>query len=427
MYFLYIQEELNRAPGFRTCATTACLALVAGCGGGGGGQATAGVPVPPPIALAVSTPTSSTPTTALSLTTTSTKSTTSTTLSSTASSCNFPDVQAVVNRSAAGATVSIPAGDCNWGVQQLIVPGGVSLKGVHVDVTTIRRVGPISETSYLIAFDCSNGKPAILSGMTLVGNGDGAIQDNGLGLLRGCRDFKISDSKFTKFSQSAIYVGDAAGQRGVIYNNNFIDNYSADLKNFGYGVVVYGGGAWPDLELGSPNAVFVEDNYFSGNRHNIAANNGAVYVFRHNTVVGQGPARDYAMTDAHGLTTYWHGTRSYEIYDNDYSTNFAGPPQRTAVGIRGGDGVIFNNSATATISRTIELTAEGFVCGVYPGKDQIRSLYIWNNSANPGNGYTTNGIDNGCPSSIGLDRDYFLFKKPDYTPYTYPHPLRSVL
>jgi len=68
---------------------------------------------------------------------------------------------------------------------------------------------------------------------------------------------------------------------------------------------------------------------------------------------------------------------------------------------------------------------EGFACGVYPGIDQIRSLYIWNNSANPGNGYTTNGIDNTCPASIQLNRDYFLTPKPGYVPYIYPHPLRA--
>ncbi len=236
----------------------------------------------------------------------------------------------------------------------------------------------------------------------------------------------MTDSKFTRFTFSAIYVGDSPGQRGVIYRNNFIDNYAPALANLGYGVVVYGGGAWPALDLGSQNAVFVEDNYFSGNRHNIASNNGSVYVFRYNTVVGTDAAKDYAMTDAHGVSSSPRGSRSYEIYNNSYSTNISGGLQRSAIGIRGGDGVIFNNTAPASISRTIELMTEGFSCGSYPGPDQIRSLYIWNNSANPQNGYTSNGIDNTCPSSIGLNRDYFLSPRPGYTPYTYPHPLRLV-
>lgn len=322
--------------------------------------------------------------------------------------------------------VSIPAGDCNWGVQQLTLPAGVALHGAGQDKTIIRRQGSVPNTSYLVAFNCQNGQAAVFSGMTLVGNANGAIQDKGLGLLNGCRDFRVHDSTFKNFVFSAVYVGDAPGQRGVIYNNNFLNNYSADLRNLGYGVVVYGGGAWPALDLGSANAVYVENNYFSGNRHNIASNNGSAYVFRYNRVVGNDPAKDYAMTDAHGLSSSSRGSRSFEVYNNDYSTNISGGLQRTAIGIRGGDGVIFNNTATATISRTIELMVEGFGCGTYPGRDQIRSLYIWNNSANPQNGYTTNGIDNTCPSSIGLNRDYFLAAKPGYTPYTYPHPLRLV-
>jgi hypothetical protein len=334
--------------------------------------------------------------------------------------CSFDTVQKAVNYVAPGTTISIPAGDCNWGSQQLNIPGGIYLQGAGQDQTIIRRIGSVSQDTYLIAYDCSNGGQAIMSGFTLVGNGNGGIWDKGLGLLNGCRDFKISQNTFTKFIFSAVYVGDAPNERGVIFNNKFIDNYSADLQNLGYGVAVYGGGAWPDLDLGSANAVFIEDNYFSGNRHNVASNNGSVYVFRYNTVIGQDPAKDFAMTDAHGLSSSPRGSRSYEIYNNQYSSNISNGSQRTAVGIRGGDGVIFNNTVGNGIAHTVELDAEGFNCGAYPGNDQIRSLYIWNNSDTAGG-----TINNNCPSSIQQNRDYFLSARPGYSPYAYPHPLRS--
>ncbi|MGZ3238087.1 MAG: hypothetical protein ACXU8A_12000, partial [Burkholderiaceae bacterium] len=240
-----------------------------------------------------------------------------------AADCDYAAVQSAVNSAGDGTTVRIPAGDCNWGTQQLDVPAGVYLQGAGQDATIIRRSGNVPNTKYLIAFNCVNGKQAIFSDMTLVGNGSGSIQDKGLGLLNGCRDFKVHDAKFTGFIFSAVYVGDAPDQRGVIYKNKFIDNFNESLMNLGYGVVVYGGGAWPALDLGSKNAVFVEDNYFSGNRHNIASNNGSVYVFRHNTVVGQDPAKDFAMTDAHGLSSSPRGSRSFEIYDNTYLTNIS--------------------------------------------------------------------------------------------------------
>jgi hypothetical protein len=342
-----------------------------------------------------------------------------------AASCSYAAVHSAVAAATAGATIVIPAGDCDWGTQQLNVPAGIYLHGAGKTATTIRRNGVVSESAYLIAFDCSNGLRASLSDMSLVGNGNGGIWDKGLGLLHGCRDFRVFNARFSNFIFSAVYVGDAPNQRGVIYSNDFINNYSAALHNLGYGVVVYGGGAWPALDLGSPNAVFVEDNYFSGNRHNIASNNGSVYVFRHNTVIGQDPAKDFAMTDAHGLSSSPRGSRSVEVYNNTYSTNISSGLQRTAVGIRGGDGVIFNNTVALTISRAIELIPEGFACGDYPGPDQTRSLYIWNNTNTAANGYTSNGIDNNCPASIGLNRDYFLNPKPGYKAYTYPHPLRT--
>lgn len=343
-----------------------------------------------------------------------------------AATCAFDAVAAAASQVSLGTTVRVPAGDCNWGTQQLSLPAGVHLVGAGRDATIIRRDGVVPNTKYLVAFDCRNGQRAEFSGMTLVGNGNGDIEDKGLGLLNGCRDFRVSESRFTRFIFSAVYVGDAPNQRGVIYHNDFVDNYSAKQGNLGYGVVVYGGGAWPALELGSANAVFVENNWFSGNRHNIASNNGSVYVFRYNTVVGREPAKDYAMTDAHGLTSSSpRGSRSFEIYANHYTAVLDSGLQRTAIGIRGGDGVIYDNYIGPNISRPIELSTEGFSCGAYPGQDQIRSLYIWNNTPTT-NGYATGGIDNNCPESIGLNRDYFLMRKPGYVPYAYPHPLRSV-
>jgi hypothetical protein len=345
-------------------------------------------------------------------------------LSINARSCEFDAVLDAVGTARPGDTVLIPAGSCNWGRHELDVPANVHLSGAGKDVTTIRRSGNVANSLYLIAFDCSRGGTVQFSGLSLVGNGNGTIQDKGLGLLQGCIDFVVTNSSFRNFIFSAIYVGDAQTQRGVIFDCDFIDNYSPALRNLGYGVVVYGGGTWPELHLGTQDAVFVEDNRFSGNRHNIASNNGSAYVFRHNTVIGLDPAKDFAMTDAHGMSSSVRGSRSYEIYGNHYSVRLAQGLQRTAIGIRGGDGVIFDNVVEADISRAIELSAEGFACGSHPGPDQIRSLYIWNNSYRHNDGRFENGIDNECPGSIQLNRDYFLNAKPGYRPYPYPHPLR---
>jgi hypothetical protein len=339
-----------------------------------------------------------------------------------AASCSASAVSSAVNSVASGGTVNIPAGDCNWGTTQVNVPAGIYLHGAGKDVTTIRRVGTVSNNNYLIAFNCSNGKQAILSDMTLMGNYNPAIQDNGLGLMQGCVDFKVFNSKFTHFIFSGLYVGSTERQRGVIYNNDFIDNYRTEVHNLGYGIVVYGGGTWPALELGSPNAVFAEDNYFSGNRHNIASNNGSRYVFRHNVVIANDADKDFAQTDAHGKSSSPRGSRSWEIYNNTYSANLTSGRERTSIGMRGGDGVAFNNTMTSNIAYPIEIQVEGFSCGAWPGPDQIRSAYFWNNSTN-GIPY---GIRNDCTSSLKLGRDYFVTARPGYVPYTYPHPQRAL-
>jgi hypothetical protein len=337
----------------------------------------------------------------------------------TATSCSFSAVQAAVrlaaNSAAAGTTVKIPAGDCNWGTQQLNVPGGVYLQGAGKDVTILRRVGSVSESAYLIKYDCTNGRRAILTDMTLIGNGNGSIHDKGLGLLNGCVDFKVANNKFTKFIFAGIYIQGAIKQRGVIYKNDFIDNYSNDLRNLGYGVAVYGDSTWPALELGTQNAVFVEDNYMKGNRHHIASNNSSRYVFRYNTVIANDLTKDFAMTDAHGKSSSPTGSRSYEIYKNNYSAQLSSGMEYTSVGIRGGDGVIFDNTVASNIKYPVTLEIEGSTCGTYPAVGQIRQAWIWNSGA----------ITNHCSSSIQLNRDYFTTAKSGYVPYTYPHPLRS--
>jgi hypothetical protein len=350
-------------------------------------------------------------------------------------SCEYLDVKTAVESVTDSMIVNIPAGDCNWGTNTLSVPGGVHLCGAGNNQTIIRRVGNTS--NFLIVFNGEIGKPVSFSGITLMGNGDAEIDDGGL-IIKDSQDFKVWGSEFSDFNAAAISVSyqnsQNLPQRGLIFKNSFFNNFRHDSDRtvqMGYGVVVYGNGTWPDLDLGSQNAVFIEDNYFYGNRHDIASNNGSVYVFRYNTIVCTDVGMDYAKTDAHGLSSSERGSRSYEIYNNVYTTEFSGNGmQRAAIGIRGGDGVIFNNSVHGWFSSVVELSVE------YPAKtqseisqmehpvqDQIQSLYVWNNYASQSN---PDGIANNCPVLLVQDREYFLEAKPGYTPYVYPHPLRGV-
>jgi hypothetical protein len=332
-------------------------------------------------------------------------------------SCAFESVRDAVAMAHIGQTVMLPRGDCDWGARQLTLPAGVTLKGSGREFTVLRRTAPVPPNTYLVRFDCSNNQRAVFSDISLVGASLPMSEDRGLGLLHGCVDFVVSDSRFSGFVFAGVEVRGPTRQRGVIYNSDFRENYSHVVRNLGYGIVIFGDGSWPNLDLGSENSVFVEDNYFIGNRHHIASNNGARYVFRNNIAVANDFTKDFPQVDAHGLSSLSRGTRSWEIYNNHFSTGPSRGRNLAAIGIRGGDGVIFNNTFTGSIAYPILLSQEGGQCGEYPIKDQIREAYI-NESGNE-------IVLSKCPSSVKLNRDYFLGVRAGYKPYRYPHPLRQ--
>lgn len=338
-----------------------------------------------------------------------------------ATSCAFSSVQAAVQAAIVSGSMSlirIPSGTCDWRSNVLNLPGGVSLKGAGKTATILR--GSSGSKLNLITVDCANGKTSRVSDLTLIGKGNGTIPDGGLLFVNGCTDFMVFNSTFRDFANFG--VGVRGNSRGVIFGNDFLDNYRANQPGgqTGYGVVVMGDGTWPPLELGTANAVFVESNYFSGNRHSIASNNGSRYVFRYNTLVAVELTRDFHLMDAHGLSSSPRGSRSWEIYHNTVTTKLLTPdPIPSVVRTRGGDGVIFNNTVInpATVVNMVEFMLDRV--SPYPAQDQMTAGYSWNN--------TPNTLHNLTPSNLVEGRDYFQYAKPEYIPYTYPHPLRNTL
>jgi hypothetical protein len=104
------------------------------------------------------------------------------------------------------------------------------------------------------------------------------------------------------------------------------------------------------------------------------------------------------------------------VYNNTINNRVA---RYAGVGPRGGDGVIFNNRFSANLNHEIRLLVEKSCTGTYPVQDQIRNLYIWNNTLLGGGAAA---IYKDC-SHVQLNRDYFTSARRGYSPYTYPHPL----
>lgn len=327
------------------------------------------------------------------------------------------DLRSAISSTSIGDTVLIPPGDFQFN-SQVKIPAGITLMGSGQDVTILRTEG---NSSYMFEVSCGNGEPARITGMTIVGSSSGNSSGIKLGNeAQPCIDFRVDNIILKNFSGIGLNIRGNA--RGVIDHNEF-----HNIGTYGVFVAADGDASWArPLDLGTADAVFAEDNYFGISRwHHIASTYGSRYVFRYNIIEDNlsGNKIGAHAIDAHGAydpnRSWPRGSRSYEIYNNTLIVN-----RFRAIHIRGGDGVIFNNTLEGIADRSIALKNEEAVggegdCGNYPCKDQIRELYIWNNTTN---GKKTD-IYNQHPNIIKEGRDYFLHEKPGYKPYLYPHPL----
>ena len=187
----------------------------------------------------------------------------------------------------------------------------------------------------------------------------------------------------------------------------------------------------------------------------IDANYGGRFVFRYNTL-------NDIYVEAHSVQGNNRAARSWEIYNNTF--NQVSKAMWVPMFLRGGTGVVFNNTVTGTWNtagialdnvrdcETREVSGrcdgsspwDGNQAGQsgYPCRDQIgRSTdsflwttstpyppqaldpaYAWNNKL--GTSDVLFFHHNNCANHIQSGRDYYNNTvKPGYAPYTYPHPL----
>lgn len=346
------------------------------------------------------------------------------------------DIQKAAEIARPGDFIIVPKGKFPFH-GQVFLPDGVSVRGAGKNDTILIKDDRLSEWKPMFSVDCKTGKPFSFSGITIQGAGrelqastvsSDHIQDQGLVLRGKCRDFRIFGNRFTKFSRAGIELngdnGSILGEPfGVIFENEFIDNWSPGL---GYGVAVNGSAtAWSQpLTLGTGQAVFVEDNYFEANRCAIQANNGARYVFRHNQISNN--RENSAPIYSHGKGPWPRGTRSFEIYANKLRND----QQRWAgIALGGGTGVIFDNDLDGVYNAIIfMIEADSKTATQYPYQDQISDTWIWQNTAN-GHPADTVTLRNwgGVKAAEFLQqgRDFFVQSKPSYQPFIYPHPARQ--
>ena len=373
-----------------------------------------------------------------------------------AASCSQTDVQTAINKAVTGDVVALPAGSCTWTAtyawQAPVYINNmqkIAIQGAGMDSTIITR----SPQGAALSLNLSGSSVA---NMQFV---EGYIRPDGDGWrIHHCR-----------FSSSTGYVGvQVFGTRENLHPTGLIDHCIFTNMTVGIagGPTMMAHGIWAKpLNLGTgDNVVYVEDNVFNGPLYgnSVDGNYGARYVVRYNTI-------NDMWIEAHSVQGANRSIRSWEIYNNTF--NQRNRALWVPFRLRGGTGVVFNNTVTGIWTQPSIVidnvrsgtvgnfgTEPGFCNGNsawdgntaslsgYPCRDQIgrstdqwlwttttpyppQSLdpaYSWNNKYGAQNVIFSvygDGINN---THIKEGRDYFNnAQKPGYIPYTYPHPLQS--
>ncbi|MBR9677354.1 PGF-pre-PGF domain-containing protein [Candidatus Woesearchaeota archaeon] len=390
----------------------------------------------------------------------------------TVSSCSQTDVQAAIDNATDGDTIIIPAGSCTWN-SNVIIDKTITIQGSGIDVTTI-----IDNNAGTVAlFDCNMGldERVTISDMTIEAGASQSHQRGVIYIHGAAQDFmkfRVHNIKFNAMRSYPLRINDVYG---LIDNNEFYDMQFGVVSVFvegdrdaAFSRPALVGGQW---------GVFVEDNVFD----NTVAGSAWLEVWDAARIIARHNTFQNTWISTHGyedVGANYRGPILLEYYENIADCDSS---CYAAIKYRGGTGAIFNNTWTETGSGSwsggsdhgINLVYYGLnnagdnACGstshswttrclTYPCIDQPgyvgttqNPVYIWNN-VQPSNfvnvynlfagddGYDCNTVpkvyNNAAQCSAGIDsnvcfiqegRDYYLSQKPGYTPYTYPHPLRT--
>jgi hypothetical protein len=268
------------------------------------------------------------------------------------------DIQAASDLCVDGDTVVLPAGSWSGTWTTVDFANGVSLRGAGKSMTSITKTNVAHEYMFRWNYSRMTVTYAVeVKDFTLYGQNPDSSTDGGIVFYNAdaMNDWKIHDVALRYFGLVGVEIKGYC--RGVIYDSDFIDNYGAGL---GYGICV--GGHHIDDETdtgetvwslfpantnpgwGGAQFVFIEDCYFYHNRHDIASNDGARYVFRYNDCVDGSATSGGQHIDTHGgqgIGSGRRGTRAVEVYHNTIRN--PGGVMTDGIMIAGGDLLIYDN------------------------------------------------------------------------------------
>jgi Pectate lyase superfamily protein len=335
-------------------------------------------------------------------------------------------IQTALNRVRPPGTVVLPPGRYQIDGTLFVRIDQLTLQGAGFDQTVLFR--QIDGTTSSLLRSTGHAQVRVtgirFEGVSIL-DPDGQELSNGreVGvLLEDAVDFRVDHCSFSHTGFAGVRTNGSSS--GVVDHCTFEEQFKRAVGTDGYGVVVYGIDALEGEPFGSARATFIEDSFFRKCRHAAAANKGARYVFRYNHVVENVVAH---AVDAHGHEYGSSvGTEWIDVHDNLIENpSYQGPPCAAdsaacyAVHIRGGQGVIWNNSFIS-YNQGIQLRQD---------TDQPTGpAYLWGNSL-----VINEGSQSRCPNdetspmlcargTMGIPI-FFLSPPDDYVPFPYPHPL----
>jgi hypothetical protein len=389
-----------------------------------------------------------------------------------------PDLASVitcVGIAASGDTVNVSAGSATWS-GEIVVTKAMHIQGAGIGNTVITVTA--GGFAYLPTSGEVN-KVFELNGFTF--NGNSAFDETAYGHTPPITGLKVHDNAFNNASSGrAIFLSGL--EFGVFYHNTFAGNY-IDVSVIGAGIA--SGNFYP-LCFGCSSYPYFEDNTFGngvGAEFVSETGQGGRMVFRHNTITGYDPGAGSEVFDVHGEQLSGGWTATSEYYHN--TVGVGASPFRW-MNHRGGQIVIMNNTISRALdfnftellgnslcptSHPVAFNTSESECSPVSGScivAQVNNSFYFNNVAG-GSQQTPSFANTGsfCGGAafesqyIQLNRDYWLPTfglestppatctadgntyygttdsdkilkctatntwTPYYTPYTYPHPLRS--
>ncbi len=399
---------------------------------------------------------------------------------------SYDEVKQAISDARPGDTVSLPEGEAMWN-KPMVIDKGIKIVGAGAGKTVIYsgfsapdRSNVFDTGDYLVIFRPSNPSTSDvfrLSGMTLdlKGKSYGILLQNKT--VTAISQLRIDNNviKDPAGNGNGILIHIYGTLYGVVDNNELVNG---SIRCNGLDTLTWNN--W-DFDFGTAENMYFEDNRFkSPDAMYFYGEMGGRYCARYNTFDGTGSDNGlYPFSDMHGnMPSSGHNaTMGVELYNNTITCNKG----VCLMDQRGGKALIYNNTVE-TPSDASSKTREEYLDSLNPptvspvsGQPQhVSSSYYWNNVHGSSgrvevyvNGTVNYGGDTGvvprenrdfwaqgssfngtagigvgtfserpatCTKGVGYwatdEKVLYIATATNvwtrsYTPYTYPHPLRS--